>query len=107
MRGLAVTSESLQTYQPERKHDTKLKESHSNEELVGKGMTPSDVLIAKVREKFKSESHKLLVSSLAKNIKTKKNHGFMLLLLDNIRRCLLDKQDTHEMKIPISLPLVL
>ena len=70
-------------------------------------MTPSDVLIAKVREKFKSESHKLLVSSFAKNVKTKKNHGFMLLLLDNIRRCLLDKQDTHEMKIPISLPLVL
>ena len=35
-------------------------------------MTPSDVLIAKVREKFKSESHKLLVSSLAKNVKTKK-----------------------------------
>lgn len=102
-----MTSESLQTYQTDRKHDTKMKESHSNEELVGKGMTPSDVLIAKVREKFKSESHKLLVSSLAKNIKTKKNHGFMLLLLDNIRRCLLDKQDTHEMKIPISLPLVL
>ena len=31
----------------------------------------------------------------------------MLLLLDNTRRCLLDKQDTHEMKIPILLPLVL
>ena len=31
----------------------------------------------------------------------------MLLLLDYIRRCLLDKQDTHEMKITISLPLVL
>ena len=68
-----MTSESLQTYQPERKHDTKLKESHSNEEFVRKGMTPSDVLIAiKVREKFKSESHKLLVSSFAKNVKTKK-----------------------------------
>ena len=39
-------------------------------------MTPSDVLIAKVREKFKSESHKLLVSSLAKNIKTKKKSRF-------------------------------
>ena len=72
MRGLTVTSESLQTYQPERKHDTKLKESHSNEEFVRKVMTPSDVLIAKVRGKFKSESHKLLVSSFAKNVKTKK-----------------------------------
>ena len=51
-----MTSESLQTYQTDRKHDTKMKESHSNEELVRKGMTPSDVLIAKVREKFKSES---------------------------------------------------
>ena len=67
-----MTSESLQTYQPERKHDTKLKESHSNEEFVRKGMTLSDVLIAKVRKKFKSESHKLLVSSFAKNVKTKK-----------------------------------
>lgn len=76
MRGPTVTSESLQTYQTDRKHDTKMKESHSNEELAGKGMTPSDVLIAKVREKFKSESHKLLVSSLAKNIKTKKKSRF-------------------------------
>ena len=33
-RQTLVTSESLQTYQPERKHDTKLKESHSNEEFV-------------------------------------------------------------------------
>lgn len=58
-------------------------------------------------EKLKSESRKLWYPHSPKVLKNKKNHGFLLLLINNRRRCLLDKQDTHEMKIPISLPLVL